>query len=275
MDLVFFGSDGAISISGIIDFIVTCIALIGFDCFICYFAKRKFVWISCILISVLYVLATIFSLNSLELVLIAFLIVISILYLIVNMAETRHLLANKFVPQKVIKTDKTTTDVQIYDHEALYRTINEAVLYLAKHKVGAIITFERKDKLKDIIKNGSILNAPVSYELLITIFYPGTRLHDGAVVIRGNTIVAASVYYTPTTKPLVGKYGSRHRAAIGISEICDAVTVVVSEETGRISIAYNGELESYSPDNFYKAFENMMSETKDTATTGPVDINKK
>ena len=105
------------------------------------------------------------------------------------------------------------------------------------------------------------MDAPVTFELLITIFYPGTRLHDGAVVIKGDKIIAASVYYTPTTKPLTGKYGSRHRAAIGISEISDAVTVVVSEETGRISIAYNGNIENYSPDNFYKAFENIMNET--------------
>ena len=79
------------------------------------------------------------------------------------------------------------------------------------------------------------------------------------VVIKDNHIIAASVYYTPTTKPLIGKYGSRHRAAIGISEICDAVTVVVSEETGRISIAYNGEIESYLPEDFLIAFENVMS----------------
>lgn len=95
---------------------------------------------------------------------------------------------------------------------------------------------------------------------MITIFYPGTRLHDGAVVIRGNKIVAASVYYSPTTKPLIGKYGSRHRASIGISEICDAVTIVVSEETGRISIAYNGEIESYPSNQFITAFENLMNE---------------
>ena len=134
-------------------------------------------------------------------------------------------------------------------------------LYVVLGIIGALLTFERKDKEKDIIKNGSKIDAPVTFEILVTIFYPGTRLHDGAVVICGNKIVAASVYYTPTTKPLTGKYGSRHRAALGISEISDAVTVVVSEETGRISIAYNGILESYSPDNFYKAFENIMNET--------------
>ena len=185
--------------------------------------------------------------------------IVSLLALFVNMAETRYLFANKM---SIRKLNKKAPEVEkIFDHESLYKTINETVLYLSKNKIGGLITFERKDKLKDIIKNGSYLDAPVTFELLITIFYPGTRLHDGAVVIKGDKIIAASVYYTPTTKPLTGKYGSRHRAAIGISEISDAVTVVVSEETGRISIAYNGNIENYSPDNFYKAFENIMNET--------------
>jgi len=92
----------------------------------------------------------------------------------------------------------------------------------------------------------------------MTIFYPGTRLHDGAVIIRDNVIYAASVYYTPTTKALSGKYGSRHRAAIGISEISDSITIVVSEETGRISIAQNGELESVSPDKFIERLTEYM-----------------
>lgn len=105
-----------------------------------------------------------------------------------------------------------------------------------------------------------MVNAPVSSELLVTIFYPGTRLHDGAVVIRDNVILAASVYYTATTKPLSGKFGSRHRAAIGISEITDSVTIVVSEETGRISIACAGELESVSLDNFPRIFREYMED---------------
>ena len=92
----------------------------------------------------------------------------------------------------------------------------------------------------------------------MTIFYPGTRLHDGAVVIHGNEIVAASVFYTPTTKPFAGKYGSRHRAALGISEISDSVTVVVSEETGRISFAVDGQLDAVDQESFLRVFENYM-----------------
>jgi len=104
------------------------------------------------------------------------------------------------------------------------------------------------------------VNCPVSPEILSTIFYPGTRLHDGAVVVKEMSIIYASVFFTPSTKAFAGKYGSRHRAAIGISEISDAVTVVVSEETGRISIAMNGQLETVSIDNFRRVFENYMSD---------------
>ena len=87
-------------------------------------------------------------------------------------------------------------------------------------------------------------------ELLETIFVNKTPLHDGAVIIRGNYIVAAAVFYQPTQKALNGKYGSRHRAAIGISEVCDAITIVVSEETGKVSFAINGDLISVPVANF-------------------------
>ena len=107
------------------------------------------------------------------------------------------------------------------------------------------------------------INAPVTPELLETIFYEGTRLHDGAVIVKGNTIVCASVYYTPTTKALTGKYGARHRAAIGISEVTDAITVVVSEETGRVSIAYKGILEQVKLDEFPNIFRGMLDSIDD------------
>lgn len=250
-------------VNQLIDFILAVVCLGLLNAFIDYFVKRKFVVISIALSSAGFLIADIFAFKSLQYVLIGIIIVLSIVSIFVNLAETRYLFANKFSQRTNDKglNKKSANKNELYSHEDFYKIINEATLYLSKHKIGAIMTFERKDNLMDISKNGTILYAPVNYELLITIFYPGTRLHDGAVVIRGNTILAASVYYTPTTKPLIGKYGSRHRAAIGISDICDAVTVVVSEETGRISIAYNGELESYTPESFYKAFVNIMNET--------------
>ena len=92
----------------------------------------------------------------------------------------------------------------------------------------------------------------------MTIFYPGTRLHDGAVIIHGDMIKSAAVFFTPSTKAFTNKYGSRHRAAIGISEVSDSLTVVVSEETGRISFAINGQIEAVTSDDFLRVFENYM-----------------
>ena len=251
------------TVNTLIDFLLCILGIIAVNVFVDYFVKRRFVIISLASFSVLFIISYIFKLKFFMCVCFGFIVMLAIIGIFVNLAETRFLFANKFSQRTNDKglNKKNNSVEKLYSQEDLYKTINETTIYLSKHKIGAIMTFERKDNLTEISKNGSVLDAPVTYELLITIFYPGTRLHDGAVVIRGNTIIAASVYYTPTTKPLIGKYGSRHRAAIGISEICDAVTVVVSEETGRISIAFNGELFTYSQDDFYKAFTNIMTET--------------
>lgn len=178
--------------------------------------------------------------------------------LFANLGDLRGFVAAPFKKSKV-KTSKKNVISKIYDHQDLAKEIRDTVELLSKGKIGAIMTFERQNSLSDVAKNGVIINAPVSKELLQTIFYPGTRLHDGATIIHGNMIISAAVFFTPSTQPFAVKYGSRHRAAIGISEVCDAVTVVVSEETGRISIACNGELETVSLDNFLTVFENYMS----------------
>ena len=184
----------------------------------------------------------------------AIFIVALTVFLVANISEIRKFIV---LPQTPGKKKQETVK---YSKETLYRIIDDAVHSLSRTKTGGIMTFERSTNLDDILKNGTVINAPVSQELLETIFYEGTRLHDGAVVIRDNMIIAASVYFTPTTKALTGKYGSRHRAAIGISEISDAVTVVVSEETGRVSIAHNGTIEPISLDLFLSEFTDLMSE---------------
>ena len=185
-------------------------------------------------------------------------VIVWIIIATANMGDLNSFIANPF---KKVKTKSGNFGVEkIFDREDLYKKVETAVLNLSRTKTGAIITFERNKSLKNFLKNGVVVNAPVTPELLDTIFYPGTRLHDGAVVIHGNMIVAAAVFFTLTTQPFAVKYGSRHRAAIGISEVSDAVTIVVSEETGRISIAVNGELEPVDSNNFLRVFENYMSE---------------
>lgn len=199
----------------------------------------------------LAVISSILGLGCTSALLYALFVIVSITFAFANISELRHLL--------IKSTQKNKRQTANYDKAALYKIIDETVHSLSKSKTGAIITFERSTNLDDIMKNGTNINAPVSQELLETIFYEGTRLHDGAVVIRDNMIVAASVYYTPTTRALTGKYGSRHRAAFGISEISDSITVVVSEETGRVAIAYNGNLEPVSLDAFLREFSDLMS----------------
>lgn len=180
-----------------------------------------------------------------------------------NLGDVRKFIANPF-SRATAKVANFGIE-KIYDTQQLYKNIETAVIALSNSRIGAIITFEKNTSLKDIIKNGVPIHAPVTSEILLTIFYPGTRLHDGAVVIHGNEIVAASVFFTPTTKPFAGKYGSRHRAAIGISEISDAITVVVSEETGRISFAVNGDLEAVNQTNFLRVFETYMSDSSSSS----------
>lgn len=141
------------------------------------------------------------------------------------------------------KVSKKQNSLTVNETDELFDNLQRAITSLSLTQTGALITIERTDDLTTLMqKNGNKVNAPVTPELLGTIFYKGTPLHDGATVIRGNMIMSSSVFYQPTQRPLNGKYGSRHRAAIGISEICDALTIVVSEETGKVSFAYKGEL---------------------------------
>ena len=185
-------------------------------------------------------------------------ITLLVIALVINQGVVRDQMANSLGNVK----SRTSTE-KVFDRHALLVKVDTAVQNLSKNKIGAIITFEKNTKLDDFIKSGTVLNAPVTPEILMTIFYPGTRLHDGAVVIRRDLILAASVYYTPTTKPLTGKFGSRHRASIGISEVSDSVTVVVSEETGRISLAVAGELIHVPADRFLRTLEDyILAETK-------------
>lgn len=113
---------------------------------------------------------------------------------------------------------------------------------LSISQTGALITFERTNSLIDYISTGTQINADIKSELLESIFYEGTPLHDGAVIITGNRIAAASAFFPSTQKELSPIYGARHRAALGVSEITDSLTVVISEETGTISFAIDGEL---------------------------------
>jgi diadenylate cyclase len=126
------------------------------------------------------------------------------------------------------------------------RELIESVKYLSKTRTGALMVLERSDDVNSYSDVGTQLNAILSTELLLTIFHPNTPLHDGAVVITGDTIKSAGVLLPLTEDPkLSWKYGTRHRAAIGMSEASDSACLVVSEETGDVSIALDGSLKKY------------------------------
>ena len=126
------------------------------------------------------------------------------------------------------------------------RTIDELVkasYEMAKHKTGALIVIEQEINLQDYINTGIDIDAFVSNQLLINIFEHNTPLHDGAVIIRGNRIVSATCYLPLSDNMDLSKeLGTRHRAGAGISEATDAFVIIVSEETGKVSIAHNGQL---------------------------------
>ena len=122
--------------------------------------------------------------------------------------------------------------------------LTKSVRYLSKNKIGAIIAIEKTVGLSEIVKTGTRIGAEVSDELLNTIFYPGTPLHDMGVIIRENKVVAAGCQFPMAESEEVDQsLGSRHRAALGITKDSDAVVIVVSEETGRVALAADSQLQ--------------------------------
>lgn len=141
---------------------------------------------------------------------------------------------------------QNTHNTRVNKDVDIIKEIIEAVKYLSKTRTGALIVFQ-KDMTDTVFSDvGTKLNADISTELILTIFHPNTPLHDGALVIRDNKIISAGVLLPLTEDPkLSWKYGTRHRAAIGMSECSDSACLVVSEETGDISIALDGALRKY------------------------------
>lgn len=127
--------------------------------------------------------------------------------------------------------------------EAMVDALVESAVYLARNKIGAVVAIERSVGLGAMIQTGTIVDADLSSRLLTTIFYPGSPLHDMGVIIREGRIASAGVQFPlAESEEVDASLGSRHRAALGLSKECDAVVLVVSEETGRVSLACEGQL---------------------------------
>lgn len=191
-----------------------------------------------ILVLLVKALASYFGLKTLEYLADAFVNWGVIVVVIIFQPEIRSLL-EKLGKTNVFSRISTLT---INEREKLVDELVKACKEMGSTKTGALISLEQGHSLSDFIKTGTPMDSVVTSELLCSIFAYGTPLHDGAVILQGVKIACAAAYFPPTTKDLPTSYGARHRAAVGISEITDSITIVVSEETGNISIAEAGEL---------------------------------
>lgn len=153
-----------------------------------------------------------------------------------------NVLKDRKLLQYIVKEDMSN----VYAQKDLIKVISNAVLELSNDKTGALIVLERKTKLGDIIDTGTIIKSQPSVALICNIFFNKAPLHDGALIVRQGTLYAGGCILPLTKNNSLSKsLGTRHRAAVGISENSDAVAIVVSEETGNISIALNGILKTY------------------------------
>jgi len=146
------------------------------------------------------------------------------------------------------------------DMSKLISELVRATQSLSKNKTGALIILEREIGINDFVETGIKLDAVVSAELFLNIFEPNTPLHDGAAIIRGDRIIAAGCFLPLTDSPYLSKQlGTRHRAALGITEVSDAIAIIVSEETGTISVADEGKLTRYLDEkNLRETLEELL-----------------
>jgi diadenylate cyclase len=143
----------------------------------------------------------------------------------------------------------------------LIESIIKSTDYMAKRRIGALISIERDTGMGDYVETGIPIRGEISSELLINLFIPNTPLHDGAVIIQKSQVAAAACYLPLSESPFISKeLGTRHRAALGISEVTDSITIIVSEETGSVSVTKNGELHrDLKQDTFKEMLESELS----------------
>ncbi len=192
-----------------------------------------------VILALLYWLAVAQDLATLEFVLRSAVLYIGVAIIVLFQSEIRQALIyfGNRLRFPVLRRQRGQLGETIYDEIVLAATT------LASEKIGALIVIERNIGLRNLIDAGVSLDAKLSYDLLVTIFNPSTPLHDGAVIIQNERIAAASVFLPLTKNPSISReLGTRHRAAIGVTEGSDAVSVVVSEETGLITFVENGQV---------------------------------
>ena len=216
------------------------------------------------IIFIIKALAGFLSLDSVEYIINTFLNWGIVAVLIIFQPEIRSILEKVGNTTRIVSLNLSTDD-----KKKMIENITQACKEMSKEKTGALISIEQGNSLTDYIATGTDMDAKVSKELLETIFRYGTPLHDGAVIIQGDRIACAAAYFPPTTKDLPSKYGARHRAAIGISEITDSITIIVSEETGNISVAIKGILRQYTVSELSDFLTEIFIEDKKASMLEP------
>ena len=184
----------------------------------------------------LYALTVVSHLDILNWLLSKLMLYISLAFVVIFQPEIRRVLS-KLGRQPIWRSNGIASQI------SLVEPLMQTVQLLSKRKIGALIAIEREIGTRALQDTGTRMNSTVSAELLSTLFFPHTPLHDGGVIISGDRICAAGCLFPLSQKAELSKtLGTRHRAAIGITEETDAIVVVVSEETGAVSVAYNGRL---------------------------------
>lgn len=264
--MTIFNASGNELAKAIIGFSIAVVLIVAGDFIFALISRKKFTWFVLWAIQALMLVSFSFMLNIPAFILLAFMALWMLICVSSNISEISYLITSPFDKGSFLAKAKRKADSKkpetLIDREQVYQNVKTAVLEMSQKKIGALITFMRKDDLLapsmvgPIIKQRGVdINAPVTPELIETIFFEGTRLHDGGIIIKDDKIARAAVFYNPTTTPMTGKFGSRHQAAKGISENTDSVTVLVSEETGKISLAVDGEMIPLNPDNFMQILE--------------------
>lgn len=213
-----------------------------------------------IIAACIYALSVVFRLDTLNYILNGVVQVAIFAVIVIFQPELRKLL-EQLGRLKFLHFLGFVFDSEGENTEEMVENIASAAADMSQTRTGALIVIERGTRLGEYMNSGTALDANVTKELLTNIFVPNTPLHDGAVIIRDNKIITAGCVLPLTANPnLSSELGTRHRAALGLSEASDAVIVVVSEETGKISIAMNGSLtRNLNESSLTKALTKLLS----------------
>ena len=232
----------SIKITDVIDIVIVAFLLYKMLGFIRETRAQQMLW-GILLIVAVFIISEVFNLSLLNWLLTRFITVGLIAVVILFQPEIRRAL------EQLGRRGVLTNQFKDIDKESAYATVHmlvDAVDDFSSSRTGALIAIEGDTMLTDIIETGVVLDSEISVRLLGNLFYEGSPLHDGAVIIRGDRIHAASCVLPLTNRTSIGKnLGTRHRAGVGLSEVCDAFVIIVSEETGAISVARNGVLRRF------------------------------